>query len=84
MTTTKQFVKFPFTYKGLNFVSEIAEDCRFLPQILNLGEEFITMNKEAIDQLINLEEQTSLLAVEQAIKIINDGGTEMFLRLGDN
>lgn len=84
MTTTINFVKFPFTHKGINFVSEIAETCSYLPQILNLGDVFIEMNKDAIDELINLDEQTSYLAIEKAIEIINEGGTEMFLRLGDN
>lgn len=84
MTQTINFVKFPFTHKGINFVSEIAETSRYLPQILNIGEAFIDMNKGAIDELINLDKNTSVLAIEKAIEYINEGGTEMFLRLGVN
>jgi hypothetical protein len=79
-----KFATFPFEYKGYKFVSKIAETNRFLPQIMLMGDDFITMNKSAVDELINLDENTSLLALEKALEYINAGGTEMFLELVGN
>lgn len=84
MTSTIKFATFPFTHKGINFVSRISEESRFLPQIMMMGEEFITMNKGAVDELINIEETTSLEELQEIINHINEGGTEMFLELAGN
>lgn len=81
--TTTTFVSFPFTHKGINFISLVAETSPYLSQILNIGEAFIDMNRGAVDELINLDEKTSILAIEKALDVINEGGTEMFLRLGE-
>lgn len=82
MTTTIKFAKFPFTHKGIHFVSKVAETNRYLPQIMLMGEEFIQMNKMAVDELINLDENNSLEAIQEILDHINEGGTEMFLELG--
>ena len=84
MNNTIKFATFPFTHKGINFVSKISEECKYLPQIMLMGEDFITMNKGAIDDLINIEETTSLEELQEIILVINEGGTEMFLELGVN
>jgi len=78
---TVKFATFPFTHKGINFVSRISEECRHLPTIMLMGEEFIQMNKDAIDDLINLDEVHSMKDLDLAIKHINEGGSEMFLEL---
>jgi hypothetical protein len=83
-TSTVKFATFPFTHKGINFVSKIAETSRYLPQIMLMGEAFIEMNKQAVDELINLDENTSLIAIDMVLQVINEGGTEMFLELGAN
>ena len=79
-----KFATFPFTHKGINFVSRISEKSRFLPQIMIMGDAFIQLNMQAIDELINLEETTSMEELEEVIAHINFGGTEMFLELGVN
>ena len=81
MTQTIKFATFPFTHKGYNFVSRIAETSRFLPQIMMMGEAFIQMNKDAVDELINIDENPTYAEVEETIAHINEGGTEMFLEL---
>jgi hypothetical protein len=78
---TIKFATFPFTHKGINFVSRISEKSRHLPMIMLMGEEFIQMNKDAIDELINLDEVHSMKDLDLAIQHINEGGTEMFLEL---
>ncbi len=81
MNNTIKFATFPFTHKGINFVSKVAETNRHLLQIIAMGDEFIAMNKGAVDELLpNLENSTheELLS---ALEYINEGGTEMFLEL---
>jgi hypothetical protein len=78
---TVKFATFPFTHKGFNFVSRISETCDQLPLIMLIGEEFIEMNRNAIDDLLNIDETTTLAELEKALSIINEGATQMFLEL---
>lgn len=84
MTQTVKFATFPFTYKGINFVSRVSETNRFLPQIMMMGEDFITMNKKAIDECMSIDENSSLEYITSQLAYINEGGTEMFLELAGN
>lgn len=81
MNNTIKFANFPFTYKGWEFNSKIAETCSHLPQIMMMGEDFITMNKSAIDDLMPDLEDMSWASIEKQIYVLNAGGTEMFLEL---
>jgi hypothetical protein len=81
MTNTIKFASFPFTHKGYNFVSKIAETNRYLPQIMMMGEDFIAMNKGAIDEFMPDLEDMSWASIEKQVYLINEGGTEMFLEL---
>ncbi len=81
MTSTINFVEFPFTYQGVNFVSKIAENNRYLPQIMMMGEDFIKMNIEAIQEIIPNLVSISIDELNARIDEINAGGTEMFLEL---
>ena len=84
MTTTVQFVEFPFTYQGVNFVSKIAETSRFLEQIKVMGQDFIDMNIAAINDIMPDLASLSIDELNKQIAYINDGGTEMFLELAGN
>ena len=84
MTQTIKFATFPFTYQGVNFVSRIAETNRFLPQIMMMGEDFITMNKHAIDEIMPDLVSLSIDELNERLAIINLGGSEMFLELAGN
>lgn len=81
MTSTIKFAKFPFTYKGWEFVSKVSETDKYLPQIMMMGEDFITMNKAAIDSFMPDLEDMSWASVEKQLVFINEGGTSMFLEL---
>jgi hypothetical protein len=83
MTNTIQFSLFPFTHKGINFVSRISQESRYLPQIMFIGEAFIDMNKGAIDELMPMLQDLSLEEIQENLDVINFGGTEMFLELGE-
>lgn len=81
MTQTIKFANFPFTHKGWEFNSKIAETCKYLPQIMLMGEDFITMNKQALDSYMPEMEDMSWASIEKQITFLNEGGTEMFLEL---
>jgi hypothetical protein len=81
MTQTVKFATFPFTHKGFNFVSRIAETSPQLPMIMMIGEAFIKMNKDAIDELMQLDENSSEEYILSQLAHLNENGTEMFLEL---
>jgi hypothetical protein len=83
MTSTIKFATFPFTHKGIKFVSRVSEQSKYLVQILAMGDEFITMNKEAIDELLTITENTTRAELVAMVDHINEGGTLMFLELGE-
>jgi hypothetical protein len=78
---TVKFATFPFTHKGYKFVSRIAETCDQLPLIMIMGEDFIKMNKEAIDDLMPDLEDMSWASIEKQMTNLNMGATQMFLDL---
>ena len=82
-TNTVKFAKFPFEHKGIHFVSKVAETNRYLPQIMMMGEDFITMNKGAVDECMPMLQDLSLEEIQESLDVINCGGTEMFLELGN-
>lgn len=84
MTETIQFAIFPFTHKGINFISKIAETSRYLPQIIAMKEDFITMNKGAVDEILEITDETTHEELVAMLAHINEGGTEMFLELAGN
>ena len=81
MTQTIKFANFPFTHKGWEFNSKISESCKYLPQIMMMGEAFIEMNKSAINDLMPDLEDMSWASIEKQLVFLNEGGTEMFLEL---
>lgn len=81
MTQTIKFAHFPFTYKGWEFNSKVAETDKYLPQIMLMGEDFIEMNKAAIDSFMPDLEDMSWASIEKQLAFINQGGTTMFLEL---
>jgi len=81
MTNTVAFAIFPFTHKGFQFISKVAETSRYLPQIISIKDEFIKMNTGAIDELMPMLQDLSLEEIQDSLDVINEGGTEMFLEL---
>ena len=81
MSNTIQFTLYPFTHKGINFVSRISQDSRHAAMIAFMGEAFIDMNKGAIDELLSITNETTHDELVSMLAEINAGGTEMFLEL---
>ena len=81
MTNTIQFSLYPFTHKGINFVSRISQESRHAGMIAQMGEAFIQMNTDAIDDLLTITDETTHEELVAMLAHINEGGTEMFLEL---
>ena len=81
MTNTIQFSLYPITHKGINFVSRISQESRFAGQIAQMGEAFIQMNKDAVDEILSITDETTHKQLVAMVEFINAGGTEMFLEL---
>jgi hypothetical protein len=81
MSNTIQFTRYPFTHKGINFVSRISQESRHAAMIALMGESFISMNKTAIDELLTITDETTHDELVSMLAHINEGGTEMFLEL---
>ena len=83
MSNTIQFTLYPFTHKGINFVSRISQESRHATQIAFMGEAFIDMNRNAIDDLLTITDETTHEEIVSMLAEINEGGTQMFLELAD-
>jgi hypothetical protein len=81
MTTTLQFDLYPFTHKGINFVSRISQESRFAEQIAKMGDVFIEMNKSAVDEVLTITDETTHEELVAMLSFVNHNGTEMFLDL---
>jgi hypothetical protein len=81
MTNTIAFAIFPFTHKGYQFISKVAETSPYLKQISNMGEDFIKMNIDAIDELMPELQDMSWASIQKQLVFLNEGGTEMFLEV---
>ena len=62
-------------------MSRISQDSRHAGQIASMGEAFIDMNKNAIDELLTITDTTTHEELLTMLAEINEGGTEMFLEL---
>jgi hypothetical protein len=79
--TTTQYNLYPFTHKGINFVSRISQASRYAPRIATMGDAFIEMNKSAVDECLPITETTTQDELVSMLAFINAGATEMFLDL---
>lgn len=82
--TNTTYTDFPFTAKGINFISRIYDNSPFLAQIKTLPEgAFEQINVGAVTDLMDLETY-SLKEIQIELDRVNDGGTHSFILLGDN
>lgn len=82
--TNTTYTDFPFTAKGINFISRIHSDSPFLSQIQTLpAGVFETVNTQAVEDLLTLNTYT-LEEIQAELDRVNEGGSHAFILLGDN
>ena len=77
------FLSFPFTHRGIEFVSKISSKSVFIDQIHSLGDDFTQMNRDTVDEFMTITEETTHQELISALEIVNEGSTEMFLELAE-
>ena len=72
--------EFPFSAKGVNFISKVSNDSPMLPRILNLPEGiFDKMNQSAVSDLI--EDTSSLESIAMRLIVLNESASHAVLEL---
>jgi hypothetical protein len=78
------FLSIPFTHKGIDFVSKVAMSSPHLEEIKALGDDFIEMNKQTIDEIMTITEETTREELLNMVKVCNKGGRLLVLELADS
>lgn len=72
--------EFPFSAKGVNFISKVSNDSPILPRILNLAPGvFDKMNQDAVSQFI--DDITSVESIAMRLNFLNEDATHAVLEL---
>ncbi len=78
-----EYIDYPFTAYGVNFISRVYSHSQIAEQIANLPAGiFEQMNKQAVSEIIG---DASLLSTDELIRElerINEGGSHAFILLG--
>ena len=83
--TNATYTDYPFTSNGINFFSRVYSHSEMAGVISSLPAEiFTSMNQNAIEELIGDPSLLSTPELLQELTHLNEGGTGVFLMLGDN
>jgi hypothetical protein len=83
--TNTTYTDFPFTAKGINFVSRVYSNSPFLSRIQQLpAGVFESMNIDAVSDLLTIEKEYTLDEVQAELDRVNAGGSHAFILLGEN
>lgn len=78
-----QFKDYPFTAKGINFISRVDTEHPIYQKIANLPEgEFNNINIQAVEDLLSLKEY-SFDEIKAELDRVNEGGTYAFILLDE-
>ena len=79
------YTDFPFTVKGINFISRVYSHSEILSQIQSLPEGvFAQLNQDAVSEIIGDPSLFSTPELLQELSRVNAGGSHAFILLGDN
>ena len=82
---TQTYIDYPFTSNGVNFISRILDNSPFLGMLKNIpAEEFISMNQQAVLEMIGDVSLLSRAELLAELERINEGATHSFILLGAN
>ena len=80
-----EYTDYPFTTNGVNFISRVMNDSPMARQISRMPQEFfISMNIDAVTQLIGDASLLTTAEILAELERVNDGGTHAFILLGAN
>ena len=80
-----EYIDYPFTVKGVNFISRVFTHSELLSTIQSLPAGiFETMNQQAVSEIIGDPSLLSTAELLSELERVNEGGTHAFILLGAN
>ena len=83
--TNATYTDYPFTLKGVNFISRVYTHSEFAERIASLPPlVFQTLNQEAVSEIVGDPSLLTLAELQDELNRVNEGGTHAFILLGEN
>ena len=83
--TNATYTDYPFTLKGVNFISRVYSHSEFAERIASLPEGvFAQLNQDAVSEIIGDPSLLTTPELLQELSRVNAGGSHAFILLGDN
>jgi hypothetical protein len=83
--TNATYTDYPFTLKGVNFISRVYTHSEMASRIASLPKlVFETLNQEAVSEIIGDPSKLTLAELQDELDRVNEGGSHAFILLGDN
>lgn len=81
--TNTSYIDYPFTVKGVNFISRVYSHSELSERIANLpAGVFSEMNTQAVAEIIGDPSKFSTAELIQELERVNEGGSHAFILLG--
>lgn len=79
---TTNWVSYPFSVSGFNFVSLIDPTGDMYPRVIGVGADiFISMNKDAVRELVGNPAEMTTDELQAKLDFVNAGATQALIRL---
>ena len=79
---TTNWVSYPFSVSGFNFISKIDPTGDMYPRVLGVGSEvFISMNQDAIRELVGNPAEMTSEQLQAKLDFVNEGATQALICL---
>jgi len=83
--TNATYTDYPFTVKGINFISRVYSHSELLSTIQSLpAGVFAQLNSDAVSEIIGDPSLLSTAELLTELERVNDGGSHAFILLGAN
>jgi hypothetical protein len=83
--TNTNYIDYPFTLKGVNFISRVYTHSELLSTIQSLPEGvFAQLNSDAVTEIIGDPSLLSTAELLTELERVNEGGSHAFILLGAN
>ena len=83
--TNATYTDYPFTVKGINFISRVYSHSEFAERIASLPKGvFAEINQDAVSEIIGDPSLLSTAELLSELERVNDGGSHAFILLGAN
>jgi hypothetical protein len=83
--TNATYTDYPFTLKGVNFISRVYSHSEFAERIASLPEGvFAQLNQDAVSEIIGDPSLLTTPELLQELSRVNAGGSHAFILLGAN